>query len=245
MNQNREAGRDIPVASEAVSSNLALAKERIADALAAAGEPERSVRIMAVTKTHSPETVLAVLAAGVTVLGENRISEGGRKISAVGKKAAEWHIIGPIHRREVRRAVRDFHSIDSIDRMELFDELAKRVDPSAPPRLLLEVNTSGEPTKHGFEAAQSVLEDALGRATELGLPIGGLFTVGPLTGGEGSSRRSFSRLRELRDILERSCSADLPELSMGMSDDFEAAVAEGATTVRLGRFLLGPRRIRR
>ena len=244
MSYAKEDGRDIAVAREVVAANLALAKDRIGDVLAAAGEEERSVRIMAVTKTHSPETVRAVMRAGITVLGENRISEGGRKISAVGREAAEWHIIGPIHRREVRRAVRDFHSIDSIDRMELFEELAKRVDPASPPLLLLEVNTSGEPTKHGFDPVRSVLEEALGRAAEMGLSIGGLFTVGPLSGGESASRRSFSRLRDLRDSLERSCSTGLPELSMGMSDDFEAAVAEGATTVRLGRFLLGPRRTR-
>ncbi|MBN1433919.1 YggS family pyridoxal phosphate-dependent enzyme [Candidatus Fermentibacterales bacterium] len=235
------------VTVDSVRENLDRARAEIGSALGRSGAPAREVRIMAVTKTHPPEVVLSVLRAGIRIIGENRTSEGGRKVAAIGRKAAEWHMIGPLHRSEVRRAVRDFDWIDSIDRPALLPEIASRLASSespgaeAVPGMLLEVNTSGEASKHGLDPDRSSLAEVLGRAGDLGLSIAGLFTVGPLTSDESESRRAFAALRELRDSLRASVCPTLTELSMGMSDDFHLAVIEGATIVRLGRYLLGDR----
>lgn len=229
---------------ETLRSNLEHAGELIGKALGSTGEQDRKVRIMAVTKTHPPEVAAMAIEAGVTLIGENRVSEGGRKVKALGPESAEFHMIGPIHTGEVRQAVRDFHWIDSVDRLKIAREIARRtVDRGEDqPGLLLEVNTSGETSKHGFEPDITLLEDTMGKMDDLGLTVSGLLTVGPLGATEDRTRDAFALLRRLRDGLEERCGLKLPELSMGMSDDFQLAVREGATTVRLGRFLFGPRR---
>lgn len=230
---------------ETVRSNLEHAGELIGKALGSTGEEERRVRIMAVTKTHPPEVAAMAIEAGVTLIGENRVSEGGRKVRALGSKAAEFHMIGPIHTGEVRQAVRDFHWIDSVDRLKIAREIARRTveKGEGQPGILLEVNTSGETSKHGFEPDITLLEDIMGTMIDLGLTVSGLLTIGPLGGTEDRTRNAFALLRNLRDGLQERCGLELPELSMGMSDDFQLAVMEGATTVRLGRFLFGPRRV--
>jgi len=234
----------LSLSMETVRDNLELARELIDKAVGSSGEDGRHVRIMAVTKTHPPEVVKMALSAGVRLIGENRVSEGGRKIRAVGAEAAEFHMIGPIHTREVRQAVRDFHWIDSLDRMKIAGEIARRtVDRNnVQPGLLLEVNTSGEGSKHGFQPDAGQLEEVLGQIAELGLKVSGLLTIGPLDSSQSRIREAFALLRTLRDRLRERCCVPLEELSMGMSDDFELAVKEGATTVRLGRFLFGRRR---
>jgi len=231
---------------EDIKSNLHAAIDQVGSALDSCGEPDRAVSIMAVTKTHPAEVAAMALKAGVTHLGENRVSEGGRKIKALGKDAAEFHMIGPIHTGEVRQAVRDFHWIDSVGRLKIAKEIARRtiLQGEEQPGILVEVNTSGEESKHGFNPDYSLLRDVLGEIGELGLRISGLMTVGPLGGSEKDTSEAFALLRNLKDRLERDCGYDLPELSMGMSDDFVLAVAEGATTIRLGRYLFGPRQSR-
>ena len=230
---------------EIIKSNLQTAIERVEDALNSCGEPGRTVAIMAVTKTHPAEVAAMAIEAGVTLLGENRVSEGGRKVKILGKNAAEFHMIGPIHTGEVRQAVRDFHWIDSVGRLKIAREIARRTVSRGDeqPGILIEVNTSREASKHGFNPDYHLLRDALGEIIELGLRISGLMTVGPLGGTELDTYEAFALLRNLRDRLERDCGYELPELSMGMSDDFVPAVAEGATTIRLGRYLIGPRQI--
>lgn len=232
------------VSVETVMSNLELAGELIGKALGSTGEGYRTVRIMAVTKTHPPEVAAIAVEAGVTLIGENRVSEGGRKVKALGPEAAEFHMIGPIHTGEVRQAVRDFHWIDSVGRLKIAREIARRTVEKGKdqPGLLLEVNTSGETSKHGFEPDITLLEDTMGKMRDLGLAVSGLLTVGPLGATEDRTRSAFALLRRLREALRERCGLKLPELSMGMSDDFQLAVREGATTVRLGRFLFGPRR---
>jgi pyridoxal phosphate enzyme (YggS family) len=234
------------ITAESIRENLELAWELIGRAAGSSGERPGDVKIMAVTKTHPPEVVRMALQAGVRLIGENRVSEGGRKVRSIGSDAAEFHMIGPVHTGEVRQAVRDFQWIDSIDRMKVAEEIARRtVEKGHPqPGLLLEVNTSGEDSKHGFPPDRYLLSEVLGSLDELGLSVSGLLTVGPLGGSESSTREAFALLRMLRDHLRRSCGMPLQELSMGMSDDFQLAVMEGATTVRLGRFLFGPRRRR-
>ncbi|MBD3278449.1 MAG: YggS family pyridoxal phosphate-dependent enzyme [Candidatus Aegiribacteria sp.] len=234
------------VSTEEIRDNYLRAKERIDRSLSIAGEPGRRVRIMAVTKTHQADTVKAVIRAGISLLGENRVSEGGRKVKALGKDSAEYHMIGPLHTGEVRQAIRDFHWIDSVDRMKIAAEIARRTVKKDldQPGLLVEVNTSGEGSKHGFPPDRGELEEVLGKMDEMGLTVSGLMTVGPLNADRKDISAAFALLRELRDSLRSVCDHDLKELSMGMSEDFELAVREGATVVRLGRYLLGPRRKR-
>ena len=227
-----------------IGANLTTARQTIGEALDRCGERGRTVRIMAVTKTHPPETVRMALEAGVRLIGENRVSEGGRKIKEVGRDSAEFHMIGPLHTGEVRQAVRDFHSIDSVDRLKIAGEISRRTvrQGRSAPVILLEVNTSGEVSKHGFAPETGILEEKVCQVRELGLDVSGFLTVGPLSAGERATREAFALLRSLRDSISRSSGSPLEELSMGMSDDFHLAVLEGATTVRLGRYLFGARR---
>jgi pyridoxal phosphate enzyme (YggS family) len=228
---------------ETVRDRLERAKEAIASALEGSDRAPGDVRIMAVTKLHPPETVREVIDAGIGLIGENRVSEGGRKIRSLGRDSAEFHLIGPPHRKEIRQALRDFHSIDAVDRLEVALEIVRRLASGDCPRpgVLLEVNTSGEGSKAGFEPGAALMEEVLGRLADEGLVVDGFLTVGPLGKGESGTRAAFARLRRLRDGLSRTLGHPFPELSMGMSDDFHWAAAEGATTVRLGRYLLGER----
>lgn len=234
------------ISVQTIESNLQSARELVENTLNSCGESSRRVRIMAVTKTHPLEIVKMAIEAGVTLFGENRVSEAGRKIKALGKNAAEFHMIGPIHTGEVRQAIRDFHWIDSVGRLKIAREIARRTISKGEqqPGILVEVNTSGEESKHGFYPDFHLLEDILGEIDEIGLRISGFMTVGPLGGKEQDASEAFATLRKLRDRLESSCGYDMSELSMGMSDDFQLAVKEGATTVRLGRYLFGSRQTR-
>ena len=234
------------ISVQTIESNLQIAKELVENTLNSCGESSRRVRIMAVTKTHPLEIMKMAIEAGVTLFGENRVSEAGRKIKALGKNAAEFHMIGPIHTGEVRQAIRDFHWIDSVGRLKIAREIARRTISKGEqqPGILVEVNTSGEESKHGFYPDFHLLEDVLGEIDEIGLRISGFMTVGPLGGSEQDTSEAFATLRKLRDCLESSCGYDMSELSMGMSDDFQLAVKEGATTVRLGRYLFGSRQTR-
>jgi pyridoxal phosphate enzyme (YggS family) len=222
-----------------IGENLAIVRERIEKACEASGRSISEVGVMAVTKTHPAETVRAAVAAGIRAIGENRVTEGGRKVRELGADFAEFHLIGPVHTREVRQAARDFRWIDSVDRTEIASELIRR---NAANSLLVEVNTSGEPGKKGFPPDHDVLTEALGMMARSGLRVEGLMTVGPLSVSEMDSRRAFALLRELRDRLKAALGLPLDTLSMGMSDDYVHAVREGSTMVRLGRVLLGGRR---
>ena len=223
---------------ERVRENIDSAGSQIAEAVIASGRHPEDVSIMAVTKTHPVEYIKAALDCGVIHIGENRISEGGRKIRHLGESNAVFHAIGVLHRKEVRQATRDFQWLDAVHKIEIIEEIARR---NASPTILLEVNTSGETAKKGFLPDVELLEDVLGRVLELKLPLKGFLTVGPLSGDKMKQRRSFATLREIRDSLESRLAVSLPVLSMGMSDDFVLAVEEGSTMVRLGRRLFGER----
>ena len=197
-------------------------------------DPER-LRIVAVTKTHPVEVVLAARAAGLRVLGESRVQEAEPKIAAAPDM--EWHLIGRLQSNKARRAVRGFDVIHSVDTAELLariDELA--AEEGRATRVLVQVNVSGEAAKAGVEPA------ALGdlRAPEH-VSLEGLMTIAPMNADEREARTVFATLRHLRDELEQRLGRALPELSMGMSADAEAAAAEGATLVRIGTALFGPR----
>ncbi|PIE51888.1 YggS family pyridoxal phosphate-dependent enzyme [Candidatus Fermentibacteria bacterium] len=225
--------------ADILGENLRTVREEIEQAAFLCGRKLEEVTVMAVTKTHPAEYIRAALKSGLVHIGENRVTEGGRKIREIGKENAVFHAIGVLHRKEVRQAARDFHRIDAVDSLAILSELGRR---KVKLPVLLEVNTSGEPAKKGFAPEAGVLEEALNLAADNMVNVMGLLTVGPLTQDMSMRRRAFSLLRELRDISAASSGNALPELSMGMSDDFAEAILEGATTVRLGRRLFGSRK---
>jgi len=210
--------------------------DRLREAAAANGHDPERLRIVAVTKTWPLEVVHAAIVAGLTRLGESRIQEAEPKIAALPE--AEWHFIGRLQSNKARRAVRAFsviHSVDSIDLLWRIGELA--AEEGRAPRVLLQVNVSGEGAKAGL-APDAVLASASDLPARG--PIG-LMTIAPMGASVEEARAVFARLRELRDRLEQLAGIGLPELSMGMSADAEAAAAEGATLVRIGTALFGPR----
>lgn len=197
------------------------------------------VKIVAVTKTHGADAVRAAVAAGITAVGENRVQEALAKQDQLADVAVEWHLIGTLQRNKARHAVGRFALIHSVDRLDLAQELARRVAPGARQAVLVQVNCSNEPQKGGVEPdALPALLDGLRPLDRL--DVRGLMTMAALTADAAEQRGAFRLLRTLRDGAE-AAGHPLPELSMGMSADFPVAVEEGATIVRLGTLLFGER----
>lgn len=226
--------------SEELAHNLAQIKESIAAAASSAGRSGDSVRLMAVSKTHPWEEILALSGAGQLLFGENRVQEGEAKLAPKGQRPMRVNLIGHLQSNKVGKALSLFDRIDSVDSLRL----ATRIDRLSAERypILLELNTSGEAAKHGFES-EDELFSALEQIVLLpNIRVEGLMTLGPLGGSEGAIRSSFKRLR---CVFERAQERfDLPaftELSMGMSGDFPLAIAEGSTCVRIGTALFGKR----
>lgn len=213
---------------------------RLEAACAACGRDPAEVTVVAVSKKHPPESVDAVAAAGMTVFGENRVQEAGQKIPLCSGHL-EWHLIGHLQTNKARAAAQLFSTIHSVDSLRLLNAL----DPAAGEaggnlNIFLQVNVSGEGTKYGF--APDEVEAALDRATELhNLNVVGLMTMPPFTEDPEGAREHFVALRELRDRLRDATGFPLDALSMGMSHDFEVAVSEGATHIRVGTDLFGKR----
>ena len=197
------------------------------------------VRIVAVTKTHGPEAVRAAAAAGLDAVGENRVQEALPKMEATADLTVEWHLIGGLQRNKARQAVGKFALIHSVDRADLAAELDRRAESTAVQPVLVQVNCSAEPQKGGVEPTDlAALLDAM--RTMPRVRVDGLMTMAEFTDDETVQRRTFAMLRTLRDQMQAE-GHRLPELSMGMSGDYPAAVAEGATMLRLGSILFGPR----
>jgi PLP dependent protein len=227
--------------TDVLAARVAEVRERIERARARAGRTD-PVTLVAVTKTHPPETVLAAIAAGVADVGENRVQELAAKVADVGRGAVRWHLIGHLQRNKVRQALPLFDLLHSLDSPRLAEEVSKEaVKAGVEARVLAQVNASGEETKGGFEADEAV--DAVGRIAELpGLVVEGLMTMAPFTDDESVVRRTFRRTREVFDRLAGEVEAFRAlHLSMGMSNDFEIAVEEGATLVRVGSSIFGER----
>jgi PLP dependent protein len=221
-----------------LADRVARVREVIRERQAARGWTH-PVTIVAVTKTHGPEAVLAAVAAGLTDVGENRVQEALAKQEALGPVPLAWHLIGTLQRNKARHAVGRFALIHSVDRLELAGELQRRIPSGSRQPILVQVNCSGEPQKGGVEP--DALPELLGAIAQLDrLEPRGLMTMAALTDEAREQRRAFSLLRELRDASERE-GYRLPELSMGMSGDYAVAVEEGATLVRLGTVLFGER----
>lgn len=225
---------------EEIEVRVRSARERIAAACARAGRRPDEVTLVGVTKTCGPEVVDALIDAGIADVGESRIQEYLQKNPAV-TRACRWHFIGTLQRNKASKAVGEFEMIQSVDSLRLAEALSRLSgERGVTTRVLLEVNTSGEETKHGFESGEvvSAAERVAGMA---GLSMEGLMTIGPFTDDPERIRRAFVELRALRDRAQAALGRPLPHLSMGMSDDFEIAVEEGSTIVRLGRVLVGER----
>lgn len=222
----------------ALPGSLARVREAVALHQAAGGWTH-PVRIVAVTKSHGPEAVRAAVAAGLTDVGENRVQEAVPKQDALADVRVDWHLIGTLQRNKARHAVGRFALIHSVDRVDLAAELDRRVAEGSRQAVLVQVNCSDEPQKGGVEPeGLPALLDALAGLGRL--EMRGLMTMSALTPDVAEQRRAFRRLRELRDAGERA-GHRLPELSMGMSGDYPAAVEEGATMIRLGTVLFGER----
>lgn len=224
-----------------IRENLERVRERISSAQSRAGL-EGAVTIVAVTKTHPAAVVEAGLEAGLERFGENRVQELEEKVAAVGRERAEWHLVGHLQRNKVRQALPLFDLIHSINSLRLARELSKEAERAGQVvEGLVQVNTSGEASKYGFDEAEAVAAVAQIAALPM-LRISGLMTMAPFTADEAELRRCFSRAR----MLFEQCSSEIAEfearhLSMGMSNDFEIAVEEGSTMVRLGTVLFGER----
>jgi pyridoxal phosphate enzyme (YggS family) len=218
---------------------LASVREAIARSQAAGGW-RHPVRIVAVTKTHGPEAIRAALAVGLSDIGENRVQEALGKQEALAETPVIWHLIGTLQRNKARHAAGRFQLIHSIDRQDLAVELDRRVTPGNRQPVLVQVNCSDEPQKGGVapESLLSLLDQL--RSLQR-LELRGLMTMTALTDDSTEQRRTFRRLRELRDDAERA-GHHLPDLSMGMSGDYPIAVEEGATIIRLGTVLFGERK---
>jgi pyridoxal phosphate enzyme (YggS family) len=218
---------------------LSEVRGKIAAACARSGRNVQDVEIIAVTKTHGPEVVREAWDAGLATVGENKVQEAAwKKESSVS--GPSWHLIGHLQTNKVRHALETFDCIHSVDSLRLIDKIANvAADTGRPARILLEVNVSGEKSKTGMPAEE--LPSAVERALASGIWLEGLMTMAPFSENPEDSRPYFRRLRELRDEMEKRFSVSLPRLSMGMSGDYEVAVEEGATWLRLGTVLFGER----
>ena len=215
--------------------------ERISVAAARAGRDPTEVTLVAVSKTVPVDRLRAAIEGGLTVLGENRVQEGVAKASALPE--ARWELIGPLQSNKARRALETFDRIESVDSVDLaqrLDRLVPEVRPGERYPILLQVNVDSDPSKAGF--APDGLTDAIEAVAALpNLRVEGLMTIGRLTSDPSEARATFRGLREQAQVLRGRWPGLGSELSMGMTDDFEIAIEEGATIVRVGRAIFGER----
>ena len=224
-----------------LAENLDAIQQRIRAVCQRTGRDPNSVSLLAVAKTHPPEAVAAAAALGLSLFGENKVQEARAKIPLCPGRL-RWHFIGHLQSNKCREAVELFAMIESVDSLALAQEINKRAEAAAKTMpILLEVNVAGEASKFGYQPERLLVElkalNALPR-----IEIHGLMAVPPWSSLPESSRPHFRRLRELKLQCEQILGAPLPLLSMGMSGDFEVAIEEGATIVRVGTALFGERK---
>ena len=223
-----------------LAANLEAVRHRIAAACQRAGREPGSVTLVAVTKTQPPEVVADASKAGLILFGENKVQEAKAKIPLCPGHL-RWHMIGHLQTNKCRDAVALFQMIESVDSLRLAEEIAQRADQAAKTiPILLEVNAVGEASKFGYQPEQLLVElpqlNALPR-----IEVHGLMTVPPWTSDPEKVRPVFRQMRELKARCEQILGAPLPHLSMGMTGDFEVAIEEGATMIRVGTALFGAR----
>ena len=222
------------------AENLNSIQQRIRAACARAGRDENSITLLAVSKTHPPETIRAAVEAGQLLFGENKIQEAKAKIPLCPGRA-RWQFIGHLQSNKVRDAVELFEMIQGVDSLSIAKEISKRAEQAAKTMpILLEVNVAGEGSKFGYKPEQLLTElnelNALPK-----IEIHGLMAIPPFTPVSEKTRPYFQKLHELKTQAEQALGVPLPQLSMGMSGDFEVAIEEGATIVRIGTALFGER----
>jgi PLP dependent protein len=233
--------RSVKPASTTIRGRLDDVRSRIGRAAERAGRDPGSVVLVGVVKTVPDGAIREALALGLEDLGENRVQEAAAHVEAVGRAAARWHMVGHLQRNKAARAVELFDRVHGLDSVSLAEALSRHAEAvGRRMRVLIEVNVSGETTKFG--AAPEKALELMAQAAKLpGLTLEGLMTVGPPVASLEHARPWFAGLRALRDRGEQMLGLRLPELSMGMSGDFEVAVEEGATLVRVGTALFGAR----
>jgi pyridoxal phosphate enzyme (YggS family) len=239
---------------DAIARNLTTIQETIAAACDRANRDPAGVTLVAVSKLRSPEAVLAAADAGVQHFGENRVEEAQEKLPKIADliddQAAAydltWHMVGHIQSRKARHVPVLFDMVHSVDNIKLAEKLSRLASARQPLDVLLQMNVSGEESKSGFPAANwrtdtDVRDQLLSRTKFIlklpGLRVRGLMTMAPIVTDMEQTRPVFASLAALRDDLSQSLGIALPELSMGMTDDYPVAVEEGATMVRIGRAL--------
>jgi pyridoxal phosphate enzyme (YggS family) len=223
-----------------IAANLSQVRQRISAACARSGREPSSVELLTVSKGHPAEVVCAAAQLGLSVFGENRVQEAKAKIGLCPGRL-RWHLIGHLQSNKCRDAVSFFEMIQSVDSLSLAREINKWAETSAKTMpVLIEVNVAGEASKFGY-APEKVLAELAQINTLPKIEVHGLMTVAPFAQDAEKVRPVFRRLRELKRQCEDLLGAPLPHLSMGMSGDFEVAVEEGATKIRLGSAVLGPR----
>ena len=223
-----------------IQKNLELVRGQIAEAVARSGRAASEIELVAISKTHDAEKVRAAYEAGQLLFGESRIQEARAKIPLL-PSALRWHFVGHLQKNKIRRALPLFELIHSVDSLDLARDMNRIAEEDGMhPRILLEVNVAGEGSKFGFkpDTVRAEMESLIGLSR---LSIEGLMTIPPLGPEAEASRKYFVDLRELRDSLEKDFAMKLPQLSMGMTNDFVIAVEEGATLVRVGTAIFGER----
>jgi len=229
--------------TKSVRENLLRIQERIAAAAARAGRNAEEITLIGVSKTHPASAIREAYEAGIRHFGENRVQEWDGKRAGTEGLSATWHLIGHLQSNKTARAARLFHSVDSVDDLALAQRLDRaRVEAGIPGKLrvLIEVRVAPEETKSGVETRElpELAEKIAGLPR---LELAGLMCIPPFLEQAEQVRPYFRRLRELREHLGKALGFALPVLSMGMSYDFEAAIEEGATEVRVGTALFGTR----
>ncbi len=224
-----------------IASGLQKVKARIEAVAKRTGRHPEDITLLAASKTNPPESLREAFAAGQTIFGENYLQEALVKIAALTDLAIEWHFIGPIQSNKTRRIAENFAWVHSIDRKKIADRLSKDRPESLPPlQVCLQVNVSGEDSKSGV--APEELADLAAYVIELPrLKLRGVMAIPELTKATALQRSQFRMLREAYDQLKQA-GYDLDTISMGMSEDLDVAIEEGATMVRVGTAIFGPRR---
>jgi len=222
-----------------IKENIRRLRERVIKATERAGRSEDEITIVAVTKTISPEKIQEAIASGITIIGENRVQEAKEKYAIIGEHV-QWHMVGHLQTNKVKDALKIFSLIQSLDSLRLAREIEKRAETTVD--CLIEVNTSKESSKFG------IAPDDLGEFFEnlqecKKINILGLMTIGPgwAVHDPEASRPCFQLLRDLRDKLAQEFSKPFPILSMGMTSDYDVAIEEGSTMIRVGTAIFGAR----
>jgi len=223
-----------------IAANITAVREKIALAARRAGRDQGEIMLVAVSKTYPPEAIAAAVEAGVTDIGESRVQEGTDKINSLGP-VARWHLIGHLQSNKAARAVGSFDMIQSLDSTAIAEKvsleavkLGKTID------CLIEVNSSGEDSKYGFPPDRTI--DAADMIARLpGITLRGVMTIGPWTSDEGNIREAFESTRRIFEMMKAKLGDPIGILSMGMSSDYELAVACGSTMVRVGAAVFGAR----